>query len=126
MNSSTTELKRRSELTGKQIGGGLTLLRVRASSAARVLLASVFLLSGISKLQSPGGASAFVAGILLTSAHTAQIIVIPLSLAELAAGCLFLLNRWVATLALLSSSVRRSRAVALGICLRRKQMNGLY
>lgn len=126
MNSSTTELKCRSELTGKQIGGGLTLLRVRASSAARVLLASVFLLSGISKLQSPGGASAFVAGILLTSAHTAQIIVIPLSLAELAAGCLFLLNRWVATLALLSSSVRRSRAVALGICLRRKQMNGLY
>jgi hypothetical protein len=126
VNSSTTELKRRSELTGKQIGGGLTLLRVRASSAARVLLASVFLLSGISKLQSPGGASAFVAGILLTSAHTAQIIVIPLSLAELAAGCLFLLNRWVATLALLSSSVRRSRAVALGICLRRKQMNGLY
>jgi uncharacterized membrane protein YphA (DoxX/SURF4 family) len=81
----------------------LTFVRARASSVARVLLALVFLLSGISKLHSPGSASAFLENILPVSPHVARVIVIALSLTEVAAGCLFLLNRWVTSLALLSS-----------------------
>ena len=80
-----------------------TFVRARASLAVRILLGFVFLLSGISKLHSPGSASAFVAGILPITAQTARMIVIGLSLIEVATGCLFLLNRWVTALALLSS-----------------------
>jgi uncharacterized membrane protein YphA (DoxX/SURF4 family) len=84
-------------------GSPLTLFRSRASSAARFLLASVFLLSGISKLYAPASASTFVATILPITADAARIMVIPLSLSEVAAACLLLFNKWVTMVASFST-----------------------
>jgi len=109
-----TQQKMQLQIPQHGSGSGLTVLRARASSVARVLLASVFLLSGISKLHSPASASAFVADVLPTSVHAARMIVIPLSLAEIGAGFLLLFNRWVMTLALLSSLFFLS-ALTLGL-----------
>ena len=75
----------------------------KASFTARVLLAVVFIVSGISKLYAPASASTFVATILPINAETARIIVIPLSLSELAAACLLLFNKWVTMVAFFST-----------------------
>ena len=91
------------ETAGQRSESRLTMVRVRALLAARILLASVFLLSGILKLHSPGGASAFLGDIFPLSPQIARVMVIALSLTEVGVACLLLLNRWVATLSLLSS-----------------------
>jgi uncharacterized membrane protein YphA (DoxX/SURF4 family) len=84
------------------INGCSTFLRTAASSA-RFLLACVFLLSGISKLYAPASASTFVATILPITADAGRIIVIPLSLLEVAGGCLLLFKRWVTVVTFISS-----------------------
>jgi uncharacterized membrane protein YphA (DoxX/SURF4 family) len=91
-------------------------VRARASSAARILLAIVFVLSGISKLLSPHGAATFLQDIFPIPQYGARIIVTALSLAEIAGGCLLLLNRWVSTVALISSFFFLS-ALAAGLFL---------
>ena len=77
-------------------------LRIEASSVARILLAIVFLLSGISKLLSPHSAATFLQDIFPIQPYGARIIVTAISLAEIAAGCLLLLKRWVSTVAMIS------------------------
>jgi uncharacterized membrane protein YphA (DoxX/SURF4 family) len=83
-----------------------------AASCARFLLASVFLLSGISKLYAPASASTFVATILPITADAARIMVISLSLLELVGGCLILLKRWVTAVTLVASFFFLSAFVA--------------
>jgi uncharacterized membrane protein YphA (DoxX/SURF4 family) len=91
------------EMRSRFLVSRVTRIRAKTPSVARVLLAVVFLLSGISKLLSPAGASSFVAGMIPMTADMARILVIPLSLAEIAAACLLLFDRWVTAVAFLSS-----------------------
>jgi hypothetical protein len=96
--STVTQETGRSEIAIASSWRCLETIRARASSVARI-----FLLSGVSKLYAPASASSFVASMLPITANAAQIIVIPLSLAEVTAGCLLLLKRWLTTVPLFSS-----------------------
>jgi uncharacterized membrane protein YphA (DoxX/SURF4 family) len=90
------------ELTSEK-SRSLVNVSKKASFTARVFLAVVFIVSGISKLYAPGSASALVAGILPLNVDVTRIIVILLSLSEVAAACLLLFNKWVAVVAFFSS-----------------------
>ena len=92
-----------SETAEHVIGRRSSMLRAAAFRSARIVLGGVFLLSGMSKLHSPGTASWFLSGILSLSPQAAQAATTVLSGIEIALGSLLLLNRWVGRVALVSS-----------------------
>jgi uncharacterized membrane protein YphA (DoxX/SURF4 family) len=100
---SMTQQATKSEPTSEKSGGRLKIAGEKAASVARILLAVVFIVSGVSKLYAPASASTFAATILPITADAARIIVVPLSLSEVAAGCLLMFDRWVTAVAGLSS-----------------------
>lgn len=72
-------------------------------STVRIGLAIVFLVSGVSKLLSTEDAKNFISDVLHIDISTAHLVVILLSLCEIAIGVLLFSGKWAAVLSFVSS-----------------------